>query len=164
MAPRHTTKSAAAYLGVSEASVRRWADAGLVSVQRVGRRRARRFAEEDLRRFKASDRMAGPPTTGGANRPPAARHTQYRVHDHFATFYDTDAGRLRLSLPFLCDGLLAGQRCFLVASNVVADEYVHALSRQQSIDLPTAIESGAFTIRSGVGSSAREAATAWEQR
>jgi excisionase family DNA binding protein len=161
MTPVYTTSSAAAYLGVSEASVRRWADAGLLSVQRVGRRRARRFAEEDLRRLKASGRMAGHPTDGGAT-PPASWPSQFGARDHLATFYDSDAGRLRLSLPFLRDGLVAGQRCFLVASKVVADEYVHALSRQRSIDLPSAIESGALTIRSGVGSSVREAIAAWE--
>jgi excisionase family DNA binding protein len=161
MSSIHTTTSAAAYLGVSEASVRRWADAGLLSVQRVGRRRARRFAEEDLRRWKASGRVD--PTTSGANPPPpASRPSQFGAHDHLATFYDSDAGRLRLSLPFLRDGLLAGQRCFLVASKVEADEYLQALDRQRGVDLPTAIEDGALTIRSSVGSSAREATAAWE--
>jgi excisionase family DNA binding protein len=151
MAPLHTTRSAAAYLGVSEASVRRWADSGLLSVQRIGRRRARRFAEEDLRRLRASDRMAGQANTGALNPPPVAQPSQFGAHDHLATFYNSDAGRLRLSLPFLRDGLLGGQRCFLVASEAVADMYVQALS----IDLPTAVESGALTIRADVGSSAR---------
>ena len=159
MAPTHTTSSAAAFLGVSEASVRRWADSGVLSVQRVGRRRARRFTEEDLLRLKASGRMIGQTPTGGTSLPPAARPSQVRAHDHFATFFDSDAGRLRLTLPFLRDGLLAGQRCFLVASKSVADEYIQALA----IDLPTAVESGALTIRSGVGSSAREAVAAWER-
>jgi excisionase family DNA binding protein len=163
MAPMHTTKSAATYLGVSEASVRRWADAGLLAVQRVGRRRARRFAEDDLNLFKASARMARFPMTGGANPPPAPRASGFGSHDHFATFYGSDAGRLRLSLPFLRDGLLAGQRCFLVASKAVADEYLQALGRHPSIDLARVIESGALTIRSSVGSSAREATDAWER-
>jgi hypothetical protein len=66
-------------------------------------------------------------------------------------------------VPFLRDGLLAGQRCFLVASKGVADEYLQALSRHRNIDLELAIESGALTIRSDVGSSAREANAAWER-
>ena len=159
MVPTHTTSSAAAYLGVSEASVRRWADSGVLSVQRVGRRRARRFAEEDLLRLKALGRMIGETTTGGSNPPPAARPLQEGAHDHFATFFDSDAGRLRLTLPFLREGLLAGQRCFLVASKSVAAEYVEALA----IDLPTAVETGALTIRPGVGFSAREAIAGWER-
>jgi excisionase family DNA binding protein len=163
MAPTHTTSSAAAYLEVSEASVRRWADAGLLAVERVGRRRARRFAEEDLKRLKASGRMPGFLTTRGATRPPAAPASQLGSHDHLATFYDSDAGRLRITLPFLRDGLLAGQRCFLVASGAVADDYLQALSQHPGIDLPMAIESGALTVRSGVGSSAREATAAWER-
>jgi hypothetical protein len=161
MAPMHTTNSAAAYLGVSEASVRRLADAGLLAVQRVGRRRVRRFAEGDLKLFKASARMTGFPMTGAAN--PSQAAPDLGSHDHFATFYDSDAGRLRLSLPFLRDGLLAGQRCFLVASKSLADEYIDALGRYPSLDLPTAIEAGALTIRSSVGSSAREATAAWER-
>jgi excisionase family DNA binding protein len=163
MASIHTTSSAASYLGVSEASVRRWADAGLLSVQRVGPRRARRFAEEDLRRLKASARMAGFASSGGVKPPAAARSGQFGAHDHLATFYDSDVGRLRLSLPFLRDGLLAGQRCFLVASKAVADEYVDALSRQPGLDVPAAIESGALSIRADVGSSSREATAAWER-
>jgi len=159
----HTTNSAAAYLGVSEASVRRWADAGLLSVQRVGRRRVRRFAEEDLQRWKASGRWAGHPLTRGANALAATRLSQLTAPGHFATFYDSDDGRLRLSLPFLREGLLAGQRCFLVVSKVVADQYVQALGSQPGINLPAAIERGALTIRSGVGSSAREATAAWER-
>jgi excisionase family DNA binding protein len=164
MPKTYTTKSAAAYLGVSEASVRRWADADLLAVQRIGRRRARRFAEEDLQRLKASGRLAAFPTAGGANPPASARPSKFGSHDHFATFFDTDAGRLRLSLPFLRDGLLAGQRCFLVASKAVADEYLHALDRDRGVDLPLALESGALTIRSSVGSSAREATAGWERQ
>ena len=159
MASWHTTSSAAAYLGVSEASVRRWADSGVLAVQRIGRRRARRFAEEDLRRLKVSDRMAGQPKPGAAKPRTAAQALQFGAHDHLATFYNSDAGRLRLTLPFLRDGLLAGQRCFLVASELVANEYVQALT----VDLPTAVTSGALTIRSDVGSSAREATAAWER-
>jgi excisionase family DNA binding protein len=162
MAPLHTTKSAAAYLGVSEASVRRWADAGLLPVRRVGRRRARRFAEEDLRRLKASDRMASDSTTRQANPPAAGIPSQLSIHDHVATFYNSDAGRLRLSLPFLRDGLVAGQPCFLVASEKVTDEYCQALSGQKGVDLQAAIKTGAFIIRSGVGSSTHEAVAAWE--
>src|ERR1700738_306055 len=163
MAPLHNTSSAADYLGVSEASVRRWADAGLLSVQRVGRRRARRFAEEDLWRLKASDRMASHSRTREAEPPAAAGLPNLGVHDHFATFYDSDAGRLRLSLPFLRDGLVAGQPCFLVASKEVSDEHCQALITQKGVDLQAAIEKGSFVIRSGVGSSAREAVASWEQ-
>src|SRR5437899_8712902 len=46
-----TTREAATFLKVSEASIRRWTDSGLLPARRVGRRRARRLREEDLRMF-----------------------------------------------------------------------------------------------------------------
>ena len=46
-----STKAAAEHLRVSEASVRRWSDAGLLPVQRIGRRGTRRFAKSDLQAF-----------------------------------------------------------------------------------------------------------------
>src|SRR5258708_15140588 len=56
------TREAARFLRVSEASIRRWSDAGLLVAQRVGRRRERRFAADDLRHF-----LENPP--GGARGP-----------------------------------------------------------------------------------------------
>jgi len=40
-----TTREAATFLKVSEASIRRWTDSGLLPARRVGRRRARRLRE-----------------------------------------------------------------------------------------------------------------------
>ena len=54
-----STREAAELLGVSEASIRRWSDEGLLPVRRIGRRLERRFSEEDLRRFGHSGRLAG---------------------------------------------------------------------------------------------------------
>jgi transcriptional repressor of dcmA and dcmR len=159
-----STKGAAAYLRVSEASVRRWSDAGLLGVRRVGRRRARRFAEADLRRFKAGDPKEVDLDAQLTDSPPGIGGARLGIHDHFATFYSSDAGRLRVSLPFLRDGLLAGQPCFLVASPTLRDEYFEALRGEGDVDLQAAIESGALVTLTGVGTSAGEAVTAWEEK
>ena len=45
------TAEAARFLRVSQASIRRWSDGGLLASLRVGRRRERRFAESDLVEF-----------------------------------------------------------------------------------------------------------------
>src|SRR5204862_7386879 len=45
------TREAAKFLRVSEASIRRWSDSGLLAARRVGRRRERRFHESDLQGF-----------------------------------------------------------------------------------------------------------------
>ena len=95
---------------VSEASIRRWTDSGLLPARRVGRRRARRLREEDLRSFMeagpghgASAEDPGPPSTI------VIQNVIVSQGDHLAAFYTTDAGRLRIGLPFLRDGLRAGE-------------------------------------------------------
>src|SRR3989442_8013463 len=56
-----STGQAAKRLGVSEASVRRWSDRGLLPVQRVGKRLERRFKPGHLERFAAPARPRPPP-------------------------------------------------------------------------------------------------------
>src|SRR5205809_7509036 len=55
------TAEAARFLRVSQASIRRWSDSGLLAARRVGRRRERRFNEADLQAF-----MQQPSTTHAA--------------------------------------------------------------------------------------------------
>src|SRR5207245_3522038 len=100
-----TTREAATFLKVSEASIRRWTDSGLLPAHRVGRRRARRLREEDLRRFME----AGPGQASAA--PDTSSPSTMIIQDvvvsmgsHLAAFYTSDAGRLRLGLPLMRDG------------------------------------------------------------
>jgi excisionase family DNA binding protein len=158
MSDLYTTRTAARLLGVSEASVRRWSDSGLLPVQRIGRRRTRRFAGADLRQFMAAQAVASTADQWGA--PAVVPHIG--VHDHFATFYESDTARLRLSLPFLRDGLLAGDHCFLVASPDLTRSYFEALT-QDGADPEAAVRGGSLVTRTGVGSNARAAVGAWEQ-
>src|SRR6266705_1809622 len=125
MSDPYSTRDAARLLGVSEASVRRWSDAGLLPVQRVGRRGTRRFAGATLRRFAAAQ-------AGSASEAPRGRPL-VDVHDHLATFYSSDTGRMRLSLPFLRAGLAEGDRCFLVGSDSMVGQYVQALAREDTV-------------------------------
>jgi len=126
------TKEAARFLRVSEASIRRWSDSGLLPAQRVGRRRERRFAQPDLVAF------LGKPS--GDSQPAATETSSVNVggasvplRTHLAPIYSTDLGGLRLSVPFLADGLRAGQPCFLAATGPVLDRYNRALTDQASI-------------------------------
>src|SRR5256714_14575535 len=77
------TAEAARFLRVSQASVRRWSDSGLLAAKRVGRRRERRFSGRDPQAFIArpSPGVAPPrpPTRnlrgrggGGPGPPPSA--------------------------------------------------------------------------------------------
>src|SRR6476620_2500940 len=107
------TREAARLLRVSEASIRRWSDSGLLPARRVGRRRERRFERADLERFlgrSTAERLDVPTATvaiGGLSIP---------LRGHFAPIYSSDEGALRLTVPFLADGLRAGQTAFVAAT------------------------------------------------
>ena len=152
-----TTKAAARLLNVSEASVRRWSDAGLLPVKRVGRRRARRFEEPDVLRFRARDTVAGRPSdeAGALGRQP---------HQHLATFYDSETARLRVSVPFLLDGIRAGEPCFLVVREPVRDLYMQALRNGAPQATEAAIEQERLSVLPGVGPLTRDALAMWEER
>src|SRR5258708_13063961 len=70
------TAEAADLLGVSEASVRRWGDAGMFPMQRVGKRQDRRFQRADLEAFLAGGNQSparpssDPVTLAGPALPP----------------------------------------------------------------------------------------------
>jgi excisionase family DNA binding protein len=153
------TREAARFLRVSEASVRRWSDAGLLKAQRVGRRRERRFTEADLTTFleegpAAHGQGEGGVRVGGVNVP---------LHGHFATFYDGDEARLRLTGPFLADGLRAGQPCFLAASGAVLDDYLRTLAVSPGVDVEAALAAGRLVIVGGPGTTVASAIHFWEQ-
>jgi hypothetical protein len=155
------TKEAAQFLRVSEASIRRWSDSGLLPVQRVGRRRERRFVPGDLRGF-----LENP---SGDSRPTAPKlaavnvgGTSVPLRTHLAPIYSSDFGGLRLSIPFLADGLRAGQPCFLVAAGKLLDRYTNALSDER-IDVVEALDSGRLVVIPGPGANVGEAISNWER-
>jgi hypothetical protein len=142
---------------VSEASIRRWSDAGLLPARRVGRRRERRFEQADLLRFLGQP--SGDPKGTGVQPPSSVPlgGASVPLRSHLAPIYSTDAGRLRLSVPFLADGLRAGQPCFLVATGAVLERYARALTEEQGVDFAAAARSGQLTILSGPGPNRVEA-------
>jgi transcriptional repressor of dcmA and dcmR len=154
------TKEAADLLGVSEASVRRWSDRGLLPVRRVGLRRERRFSEGDVRAFRWSGE---PPGSISPIRPAESVSiggVPLRAGSHLATFYDSDVGRVRLSLPFLVDGLRAGQPCFLLAETPVSDRYRDALAEAGLLD--PSLASGLLTTARVPGRTVSKALDFWE--
>ena len=159
MSDLHTTESAARLLGVSPASVRRWSDAGLLPVQRVGRRGSRRFREADLRSFQR--RMGSSARGDGGGDAVAVGALRLPLHSHIPTFYDTDAGRLRLALPFLRDGLEAGEMCLVLGDPDATTEYVAAL-RLEGTDVDGTMARGQLEVRQQSGDSVKSALDAVE--
>jgi excisionase family DNA binding protein len=156
------TEEAARFLRVSEASIRRWSDAGLLPVRRVGGRRERRFREADLIEYLGSGQT--PPGAPVAQSPLEVNvgGTPLRLHSHVASFYDTDAGRFRITIPFLADGIRSGQPCFLVASSDMVEAYVDAL-REHGCDIDAAIKRDQFVVIDGPGTTVQGALDFWEQ-
>lgn len=158
-----STRQVAERLGVSEASVRRWSDRGVLPVQRVGRRGERRFKPEHVEGFAAHDRPIPPTAGAGLDRPQVLIGDRpVPTSTHIATFYDSDGARLRLTVPFLADGLRAGQPCFLIAQGEELDGYMSALRRLAGVDIDSAIASGLLTIASGPGATVEAGVAFWE--
>jgi excisionase family DNA binding protein len=155
------TKEAAQFLRVSEASIRRWSDFGLLPSHRVGRRRERRFAKADLVLFlgkptgqaKAAAREVTSVNVGGASVP---------VRTHVAPIYSSDAGGLRLTVPFLADGIRAGQPSFLAATGPVLERYARALT-EQGMDFAEVTDSHRLTVVGWPGGTVEDALANWEQ-
>ena len=157
-----STRQAAKSLGVSEASVRRWSDQGLLPVQRIGPRRVRRFDPGHLE---------GAPRNGRAGQPAPRRGpgqvllggTPVDVPVHLAAFYDSDEGRVRLTAPFLADGILARQPCFLLAQGEELQAYMEALDRIPGVEVDSALSRGDLTIVGAPGRTVAQALDFWEK-
>lgn len=156
------TAEAARFLRVSQASIRRWSDAGLLTSRRVGRRNERRFEESDLVDFlNRSGNPPGPRRRQGAI---DVGGVAVPVPGHLATIYGTDEARTRLTVPFLLEGIRSGQQCFLVATNEVLQVYIEALESQGGSDFKEATESGQFVAVGFDGATVDRAVTFWEGR
>lgn len=109
---------AAAFLNVSETSLRRWTNSGRLACLRVGQRRERRFRRTDLVAFLEDQRVDGAlaPERARSGRAPNKVEDGFTVtqRSHLCALYGTDVGRVTLAVPFLLEGLLEGSVCFLV--------------------------------------------------
>ena len=103
---------AAAFLRVSETSLRRWTNAGVLRCFRIGGRRERRFLRSDLVEYLS--RPVAPVAEG---------------HGHACALYTTPAERERLAGEFLAGGLDAGSTCFLVGDPAARKDTLAWLAR-----------------------------------
>jgi excisionase family DNA binding protein len=140
---------AARLLNVSETSLRRWTNAGVLPCLRIGLRRERRFRPADLLAFMEQPAPAQRPSNGkgrsmkvqdSRDEPVAAIHG-----NHLCGIYGSDAGRLDLVVPFLLEGLRKKSVCFLVAPSRVQKVVLKAMKRRCS-SLDSDIKSGRLIV------------------
>lgn len=117
-----TIKEAAALLRVSEVSLRRWTDSGLLPCLRVGGRRERRFRAADVAAFAARDVSAS--VAGPHKDMVELTGVSIARGAHLCALYDSPEGRDKLAVPFLREGLARGERCCVVALPEVRDHWL----------------------------------------
>ncbi len=144
-------KQAAAFLKVSEVSLRRWTNAGALNCLRVGAKRERRFRRQDLIAFMTQE-------GGGAVN--GQHHANMRTlmvdleglqltpGSHLGSVYRSDFGRLKLSVPFLVGGLAARQHCLLIA-NEPAQQSILDSCRATRPELETDLADRLLMVESG---------------
>jgi hypothetical protein len=81
---------------------------------------------------------------------------------HLASFYTTEDGRLRIGLPFLRDGLLAGQTVLLRAKPEVREHLFGSL-RKEGVDVDAALRAGRLVLFPEHPGSAREQVVKFDQ-
>lgn len=87
-----------------------------------------------------------------------------RIPAHLATLYSTDAGRIRMTVPFFAEGLRSGQPCLLAANGAVLDRYIAALKDRDDVDFDRALHDGQFEVVHFRDGTAQGAIAEWEDR
>jgi hypothetical protein len=83
---------------------------------------------------------------------------------HLATYFSSEAGRLRIAVPFLRDGIALGQPCFLIATGEVLDRYIAALEKEVKKELALARRRGLFATAPAPGRTVEQALAFWDER
>lgn len=150
-------KQAAKILNASEISLRRWSDSGKLPCMRVGVKRERRFRLSDL--YAYLEQSTGPGSSVKVEQATGRiAHIELEgiaidYGSHLCTFYESDPGRLKMSLPFLLDGLQLGDRCFLVAANAAKNHILGELASVRPA-LDQDISDGRLVVMEGMPSGA----------
>ncbi|MBI2882479.1 MAG: MEDS domain-containing protein [Candidatus Methylomirabilis oxyfera] len=147
------TKEAAKFLAVSEASVRRWADAGILPCRRIGGRRERRFTKDDLLFVLKKEKR---PATASSMRQNfiLIEGVEVPLGTHLCNLYSSDEGGTRLAIPFLKDGLESDQPCFVLATHEDQQGFLRALEKMGT-DVKDALRRKQLIVSSGFSGAAQ---------
>jgi len=116
-------KEAAAFLNVSEMTIRRWTDAGLLPCYRVGKKRERRFSPQGLHEFLTGGKDATAPSAvplgfGGLRIPDGS---------HFTHLYYDARESLDVQVGFVLQGIENDETVLVVATDEKKDALLKIL-------------------------------------
>lgn len=144
-------QQAASFLNVSETSLRRWTNAGLLACLRVGGRRERRFRKADLIAFLDEEPVAEVAKRAAEpRRGPDDQGQAVWRGSHLCGLYASPAERVRLAASFLGEGVREGSATFLVAERQAQAAIVNRLRGRVPLD--AALERGGL-LTSGYAAS-----------
>ncbi len=83
---------------------------------------------------------------------------------HLATYFSSEAGRVRIAVPFLREGIELGQPCFLIASGKILERYIKALEKDVKAELARARKRGLFATAPTPGLTVEEALAFWDDQ
>lgn len=83
---------------------------------------------------------------------------------HLATYFSSEAGRVRIAVPFLREGIELGQPCFLIASGKILERYIKALEKDVKKELAEARRRGLFATAPTPGRTVEEALAFWDEQ
>ncbi len=111
-------KEAAAFLNVSEMTIRRWTNSGRLKCFRVGGKKERRFRIGDLQEMLRSDMDEIPLGYGGLLVPKSA---------HLSHFYAGEGESLNLGIPYVKEGLDRGELVLIVSPHKRIPKFLSGL-------------------------------------
>jgi transcriptional repressor of dcmA and dcmR len=136
---------AAAFLNVSETSLRRWTNSGRLACLRLGLKRERRFRRADLLAFMEDQPRLDVSAAAAAPRHEASDSNGSNRGRHLCGVYETPVGIATLVAPFLLEGLQEGSICFLIASPRVRSDLVKFLTSKRK-SLANDIKAGRLVL------------------
>lgn len=141
------TKEAAKFLGVSEASIRRWTNAGILACRRIGGRGERRFTKGDL--LLLLKEVQRPSVTSPTRQDTLTiEGMDVPLGTHLCNLYSSHEGRTRLAIPFLKTGLESEQTCFLMATVESQSRFLRELEKED-VDVKEALRRQQLILSAG---------------
>jgi excisionase family DNA binding protein len=121
-------KEAAEFLNVSEMTVRRWTNQGLLNCYRVGKRRARRFRSQDLMACLEGRSTA----TGSAMVALGINGVAVPDGSHITHLSRQESESLGTAAAYILEGLQAGETVCIVAADEKVGRIMNAVQAQEA--------------------------------